>query len=114
MRATITDFGTKFMLEHQLRQGGVQWLNLDAHSDVVVQGCQLAVFTALLSSGGAVWNAWAITTIVLSAVYDQDKYPTIEDAAAQHIGRMAQEGKVLLVEPPSTYEEQPEDSELHE
>lgn len=102
------------MLEQQLKQGAVQWLDLTPYRDVTVQGCQLAVFSVLLSSQGKVWDGWAITTISLSTVYNQDNFKTVEDAVAQHIGRMAQEGKVLLVEPPSTYEEQPEDSELHE
>lgn len=112
MKATINDYGTKVMLEQQLKLGGLQWFELTPYEDVALQNCQCAVFRALISTdNNRVVDAWVITTISLAGFYNLDNYPTISDAVAQHIGRMAQEGKLILVEPPQQYEEQPEDAE---
>lgn len=99
MRATITDPANEIILTNQLNKGGMNWIDLVPICDVQVQSHQLAVYSALLSDANDnVFSAWVVTVMGNSGVYNQDHYPTPEDAVAQHVGRLAIEGQLEVVE----------------
>ena len=99
MRATITDPGTKIILQHQLEKGKVTCMELFPVKDFQVQEHQLAVFTAMLSTQeGAILNAWVLTVMGHSSYYNQENYPTPDDAVAQHLGKLVLEGKLSIVD----------------
>jgi len=95
---TIRNDGMQLILEGQLRAGGVSWLSLAPCKDFKIGDHQVAVYTASLCSEGAVFDAWVIMGGGSSGYYNLDNYPNVEDGVAQHLGRLALEGKVELVE----------------
>jgi len=108
MRATISDPGTLIILEDQLKRGGMQWLLLTPYKDASVQNHQFAVYTAAIYTDGFLLDSWIVTVMGNSGVYNQTNYPDYKDAVAQHIGRLAVEGKLTIVDADITYDEIPE------
>lgn len=98
MKATISDPGTQLILESQLRQGDVTWLSLEPFRDIVVKDHQFAVYASTLEAESKVLDAWVVTAMGKSGFYNQDNYPTPDDAVRQHIGRLVVEGHLDIVE----------------
>ena len=99
MRATITDPGTIIILQHQLEKGKMSCIELFPVKDSRVGEHQMAVFTGMLGMpDGAFLNAWIVTVMGNSGVYNQENYPQPDDAVAQHVGRMVLEGQLTIVD----------------
>lgn len=102
MRSSINDDGIESLLHFQLKVANVSWLELKPFKDISIGDHTLAVFTGTLSKKSDnkthVLNAWIVVGGNMSAFYNQDNYPTVNDAIAQHIGRLALEGKILVVD----------------
>jgi hypothetical protein len=99
MKTTIADPGVKLILEHQLRKANVQFHDLQPLVDVDLQEHTFAVFTTMLCEPDrSVTMAYVVTVEGHSGYYNQDCYPNPSDAVAQHIGRLAADGKLQLVD----------------
>lgn len=86
-------------LKDQLLQSNVGWLWINAKCNYDLQEHTFAVFEGLLSKDGEMFDAWLIVAGDLSTYCLKTNYPTIQEAVGQHIGRLAFDGKIKLVEP---------------
>tara|TARA_R110002096_G_scaffold298977_1_gene493440 strand:- start:3691 stop:4047 length:357 start_codon:yes stop_codon:yes gene_type:complete len=114
MKATITDPGTLILLEDQLKRGGLSWLYLTPFRDVAVQNHQFAVYSAAIFAEETVLDSWVITVMGNSGVYNQSNYPDFKDAVSQHIGRLAVEGKLIVVDIVDANADIPENEPPHD
>lgn len=106
MKSTISDIGTKIIVENQLKLGRVQWLELTPFIDIICQeNHQFAVFsTTIATEDGVVIDAWVVTIMGNSAYYNQDFCPKPYDAVCQHIGMLAMQGKIAISDIPDYVE----------
>ena len=103
MKLSIQDEGVQALLEEQLKQGEYSWLVLTPCCDFTYQQFQLPCYEGMLLHNGAVFQAWLVTICLsdgsyLSSVYNQENYPTLSEAVAQHMGKLALEGRFKVVE----------------
>ena len=105
MKTTITDPGTQFILEDQLRKDNLTWLELYPVTDYCVQDQQFAVFSATLCSSsspdvvhGSVFDAWIVTIMGNSGLFNKDNFKSVEDAVGGHLGRLVLEGRLKVVD----------------
>lgn len=102
MNTSINDEKTFSDLKAHLKFAKLSWLELGPHSDFVVGKHTFAVFSGTLSKSTKnelyVVDAWLVCAGGVSAFYNRDNYPNAVDAVAQHIGRLAIEGSITIVE----------------
>lgn len=102
MRSTIHDASALQLLQLQLKTAKLSWLELKPHRDYDIGKHKIAVYHGTLSKHTPdelyVIDAWLICSGTITAFYNRDNYPNAIDAVAQHIGRLAIEGTVKIVE----------------
>ena len=104
MITSVNDVAMKEILGSQLKAAEISWLNLEPSQDYRVGEHQFAVFAGMLSKkvgeATVLIDAWLVVGGGTSGFYNRDNQPQIRDAVAVHIGRLAVEGKVKVVEVP--------------
>lgn len=98
MNTSISDPVNLVLLEEQLKAGGITKLNIGPITDFPFNKGKFAVYFATLCKEMIVFDAWLIMGGGDSGYYNHDNYPTIDDAMAQHIGRLVMAGKVNVLE----------------
>jgi len=102
MRNTIADPGLLMLIKIQLRHAKFVYLDDPIPCiDYNVQGVNLAIYTAFLSteSTGGVFDAWLVTGGDITGFYNRECFTTIKDAAIQHVGRLVLDGNFKFVDP---------------
>lgn len=103
MRDSIENPSVLNLLMVQLKMANVSWLDISPHRDFVIGDHIVPVFSGALSKHAPdqryIMDAWLISAGGVSAYYNRDIYPNASDAVAQHIGRLAMEGRVKIVLP---------------
>jgi len=110
MIATINDPGLISVLESQLRNAGMSWLEIIPQCDRHVYGHPFAIYrSSLCNTDGVVFDAWIVSggqssnELPFGSLYNLDNYPVKEEALASHIGRLVLGTHLQLVQNDETH-----------
>jgi hypothetical protein len=88
-------------VKSSLGRCGYQYLNIECMGDYVVRQYKLnqfVVYFGMMSKEGfKPFDAWVIYGGGDVGLYNFDNYPTVNDAVAQHIGRLVLDSKLEIV-----------------
>lgn len=98
LKLTCRDSGLLKIVEQHLASEKCSWLEIRQENDYSFGEHQFAIYfaTLCLKIKNIVFEAWVIIGGGIFSYYNFDNYPHVEDAIAQHIGRLYIRGIVKL------------------